>query len=473
MNFETIIGLEVHVELKTNSKIFSPSPNHFGAKPNENVNPIDLAYPGVLPQLNEEAVNFAMKAAMALNCEIATHQRFDRKNYFYPDNPKNYQITQNRTPIGTDGYIEIEIDGEKKKIGIEEIHIEEDTCKSAHRGKVSLLDFNRAGVPLLEIVSKPCIKTKEEAIKYLEKLKELLFYSDISDCKMEEGSMRCDVNVSVSKNDSLGVRTETKNIGSISSVGKAIKAESIRQIEVLENGGKIVEETRRFDEKDERTILMRVTETGNDYRYFPEPNIPEFTLTDEEIEEVRLTIPKMPDELREEYRSLQVNENNIKTLIQHRDLCSFFEEVKEYDPVMTSNLLTGDVLMYLNKNNLSFKDIKLTKENMKDIVAKVQKQELSSKQVKQLLPILMEKGGDVSTLMNELGMVQISDDHVLQQLVDQVIQENPSSVEDFKNGKDRAVKYLMGQIMKASKGQANPVSVNRLLLDTLKRTNLN
>ena len=472
-NYQKTIGIEVHCELKTKTKMFSDTLNSYEGSENSHINGIDLAYPGSLPLVNLGAVKLACKAALLLHCTINKTMSFDRKNYFYPDLPKGYQITQARTPIGVNGYVMIEVDGTLKKIRIHDIHIEEDTAKSIHQVDKSYLDFNRSGVPLIEIVTEPDMHTEEEAMAYLNKLRELFVYADISDCKMEEGSMRCDVNVSVSKNDSLGVRTETKNIGSISSVGKAIKAESIRQIEVLENGGKIVEETRRFDEKDERTILMRVKETGNDYRYFPEPNIPEFTLTDEEIEEVRLTIPKMPDELREEYRSLQVNENNIKTLIQHRDLCSFFEEVKEYDPVMTSNLLTGDVLMYLNKNNLSFKDIKLTKENMKDIVAKVQKQELSSKQVKQLLPILMEKGGDVSTLMNELGMVQISDDQVLQQLVDQVIQENPSSVEDFKNGKDRAVKYLMGQIMKASKGQANPVSVNRLLLDTLKRTNLN
>ena len=285
--------------------------------------------------------------------------------------------------------------------------------------------------------------------------------------------MRCDVNVSVSMNEQLGVRTETKNIGSISSVGKAIKAEAKRQIEALENGEKIVEETRRFDEKDEKTILMRVKETGNDYRYFPEPNIPEFTLTEEEIEEVKQSIPKMPDALREEYHELNVNENNIKTLIAHRELCSFFEQVKEYDSVITSNLLTGDVLSYLNKNNLKIKDIKLTKEHMRDIVQKIHDQEISSKQVKKLLPILMEKGGQVAILMNELGMVQISDDHALQQLVDQVIADNPASVEDFKNGKDRAIKYLMGQIMKASRGQANPVSVNRLLLDTLNKGDLN
>ncbi len=472
-NYQKTIGIEVHCELKTKTKMFSDTLNSYEGSENSHINTIDLAYPGTLPLINHGAVQLALKAALLFHCDINKTMSFDRKNYFYPDLPKGYQITQARTPIGINGYVMIEVQGEKKKVRIHDIHIEEDTAKSIHQVDKSYLDFNRSGVPLIEIVTEPDMHTEEEAMAYLHKLRELLVYADISDCKMEEGSMRCDVNVSVSMNEQLGVRTETKNIGSISSVGKAIKAEAKRQIEALENGEKIVEETRRFDEKDEKTILMRVKETGNDYRYFPEPNIPEFTLTEEEIEEVKQSIPKMPDALREEYHELNVNENNIKTLIAHRELCSFFEQVKEYDSVITSNLLTGDVLSYLNKNNLKIKDIKLTKEHMRDIVQKIHDQEISSKQVKKLLPILMEKGGQVAILMNELGMVQISDDHALQQLVDQVIADNPASVEDFKNGKDRAIKYLMGQIMKASRGQANPVSVNRLLLDTLNKGDLN
>ena len=279
-NYIPTIGLEVHVEIKSKSKLFSDSANAYGMATNTSVNVIDLGYPGTLPTLNKEVIRQALRACKVLNCDITRKMHFDRKNYFYPDNSKNYQITQNRTPIGTNGYVEIEVDGVKKKIGISDIHIEEDTCKSAHRGSVSLLDFNRAGVPLIEIVTTPSISNGKEAMAYLTKLKEMLFYANISDCKMEEGSMRCDANVSISKTDILGVRTETKNIGSIHNVGLAIEKEIERQEKVLETGGIIREETRRFDDKLGETILMRVKETGNDYRYFIEPDIPYLELTD-------------------------------------------------------------------------------------------------------------------------------------------------------------------------------------------------
>jgi len=270
------IGIEVHVELKTKTKIFSPSINGYGEMANSLTNVIDLGYPGTLPTLNKEVVNLAIKAATVLNCKIRREMHFDRKNYFYPDNSKNYQITQARTPIGYDGYVEIEINGTKKKIEIEEMHIEEDTCKSTHRSNKTLLDFNRAGVPLIEIVTKPCISSGEEAKAYLEKLRELLFYSDISDCKIEEGSMRADANVSIRKNESdpFGTKTEIKNIGSITNVGISIEKEIERQSEMLDNGQTFKVETRRYDDKLGKTVLMRVKETGNDYRYFPEPDIP-------------------------------------------------------------------------------------------------------------------------------------------------------------------------------------------------------
>lgn len=467
------VGIEVHCELKTNTKMFSDTLNHYEGRENSHINTIDLAYPGTLPLVNKGAIMLALKAAILLHCQINKEVTFDRKNYFYPDLPKGYQITQARKPIGVNGYVEIEVSGTKKKIRIHDIHIEEDTAKSIHQVDKSYLDFNRSGVPLIEIVTEPDMHDAEEAMAYLHKLRELFMYADISDCKMEEGSMRCDVNISVSKGDTLGVRTETKNLGSISSVGRVITAESKRQIDLLEQGQSIREETRRFDEKENQTILMRVKETGNDYRYFPEPNIPMFLLTEEEIEQVKTTIPKMPDELRREYQELGVNDNNIKTLIANRALCNFFEKVKHSDPVITSNLLTGDVLSYLNKNNLTWKDIKLTEEHLCSFVEKLKKNELSSKQVKTLLPVLMEKGGNVDELMRSMNMVQINDEGVLQKMINQVIEENKESVEDYKNGHDRALKYLMGQIMKASKGSANPRDVNRLLIDTLNRIDLN
>ena len=281
-NYIPTIGIEVHVELKTNTKIFSNSINGYGQMANSLTNVVDLGYPGTLPTVNKEVINLAIKAACVLNCKIRKEMHFDRKNYFYPDNPKNFQITQARTPIGYDGYVEIEVDGTKKKIEIEEMHIEEDTCKSTHRGDKTLLDFNRAGVPLIEIVTKPCISSSTEAKLYLEKLKELLFYTDISDCKMEEGSMRCDANVSIRKNvtDPFGTKCEIKNIGSISNVGLSIEKEISRQTELLEKGETFKEQTRRYDDKLGDTVLMRIKETGNDYRYFPEPDIPYLYLTD-------------------------------------------------------------------------------------------------------------------------------------------------------------------------------------------------
>ena len=300
------IGIEVHVELKTNTKIFSPSVNGYGQMANSLTNEIDLGYPGTLPVLNEEVINLGIKAATILNCKIRKQMFFDRKNYFYPDNPKNYQITQNRTPIGYDGYVEIDDNGVKKKIYIEEMHIEEDTCKSTHRKDKTLLDFNRAGVPLIEIVTKPCMTTSTEAKLYLEKLKELLFYADVSDCKMEEGSMRADANVSIRKSESdpFGTKAEIKNIGSISNVGLSIEKEIERQSKLYDNGETFKEQTRRFDDKLGDTVLMRVKETGNDYRYFPEPDIPFVIVTDEMIENVKKTIPMLPDERREKYKEL-------------------------------------------------------------------------------------------------------------------------------------------------------------------------
>ena len=353
-DYKTTIGIEVHAELKSNTKMFSSSKNDFKTRPNSNISVIDLGYPGTLPLVNKGAVELALKAALLLNCKINKRMHFDRKNYFYPDLPKGYQITQARTPIGVDGYVEIEVDGVTKKIGIHDIHIEEDTAKSIHNETTSYLDFNRAGVPLIEIVTYPDMNSKEEAMAYLERLREILLYAEVSDCKMEEGSMRCDVNVSVSKNDILGVRTETKNIGSISSVGMAINSESLRQIKVLEDGGSIREETRRYDEASDQTILMRVKETGNDYRYFPEPDIPFIELSDEYINKIHDNLPVMPNVLRKKYKELNINDNNIKTIIANKDLCKYFESfVNDTNPVTASNLLTGDIMGYLNKNNLS------------------------------------------------------------------------------------------------------------------------
>lgn len=460
------IGIEVHVELKSLSKVFSNSKNNFNDPVNTNVNVIDLAYPGSLPRLNKEVINMAIKACLALNCDVTRLMHFDRKNYFYADLPKGFQITQQDTPIGTNGYIEIE---NGKKIRIERLHIEEDTCKSIH-SKETLLNFNRAGVPLLEIVSKPDIHSGLEAVQYVEKLRETLLYLGISDVKIEEGSMRCDVNVSVSDNDTLGTKCEVKNIGSISNVKTAIDYEVSRQTELLKNGEIIKEQTRRYDDKTKTTILMRYKETGNDYRYFPEPDIPYFEITDEWIREIEKQMPILTDELKEKYEKLNINPQNIQTLISNRSLCMFLESVIDsVDAVIASNILTSDIAGYLNKNIVSIEDTKLTKEKFIELINMLKNEQLSSKQAKQIIPYLLETDKNISSLIEELGLVQITDNTKLREIINNVLNNNQESVNDYKNGHENALKYLMGQIMKESKGQANPKLVNELLIENLKK----
>lgn len=466
------IGIEVHVELKSKAKAFSKGKNEFHAEPNTNVNILDLGYPGTLPQLNKEVINMAIKAALAFHSNITRTMHFDRKNYFYPDLPKGYQITQQQTPIGTDGYIEIELDGKTKKIRLERMHIEEDTCKSIHTKHLTLLNFNRAGVPLIEIVSRPDMTSDIEAMKYVEKLREILLYLGISDVKIEEGSMRCDVNISLHEetDEKLGTKVEIKNIGSISNIGVAINYEIKRQTELLKNGQKIIEETRRFDDKTMTTISMRVKETGNDYRYFPEPDLPYFKLSEEWIKNVEADMPIMPEILREKYKSLGINDKNIKTIVSNKPMCDFFETMlKHTNPIILSNLLTGDIISIMNKHSLQFVDIKLTQENLSNLIQALEKNEISSKQAKEILPILILEGGNYEELIQKLGFKQISDTDSLLTMIHKVIKENPASIEDFKAGKDRAVKFLMGQIMKESKGQANPSLVNKLLTEELKK----
>ena len=433
------IGIEVHVELKSMAKVFSLSKNNFNDEANTNINVIDLGYPGVLPRLNKGVIDDALKACLALNFNINRLMHFDRKNYFYPDLPKGYQITQQDTPIGYDGYVEIS----NKKIYLERMHIEEDTCKSLHTTD-TLLNFNRAGVPLLEIVTKPCISSGKEAVEYLEKLRETLLYLGISDVKIEEGSMRCDVNVSVSDTDELGTKVEVKNIGSISNVGVAIDYEIQRQEELLANGEVIIEQTRRFDDKSKTTILMRYKETGNDYRYFPEPDIPYVYIDDEWIEQIKREMPVLTDELKDKYTKLGINNNNIKTIIANKEICNFFETViDDVNPNIAANLLTGDILSYLNKHFIKLEESKLTKDNFIKLVGLLDKKTISSKQGKEVINILLDTGKDVLEIVKENKMEQISDNSLVLDIVTKVIDANPDSVKDFKEGKDRAVKYLM------------------------------
>ncbi len=462
------IGIEVHVELKSKTKVFSDSINNFKDDINTNVNVIDLGFPGTLPKLNKEVINQALLAALALNCKINKVMHFDRKNYFYPDLPKGYQITQKDTPIGYDGYVEIEDNGVTKKIELERIHIEEDTCKSIHKGDKTLLNANRAGVPLIEIVTKPVIKSANEAMLYLEKLRETLLYLGVSDVKIEEGSMRCEANISLSETDVLGKKVEIKNIGSISNVGLAIDYEIKRQTNLLNSGEKIVEQTRRFDDKTNTTILMRVKETGNDYRYMPEPDIPYVVLSDEEIEKVRNSIPKLPSELKKEYTLLGLNNNAINTLIGNKEINDYYNSIIDRtNPVILANLLTTDILGYLNKNFVKLNEIKLEKEELIKLIQKLDEKILSSKQSKEILNYILDNGGNIEEVSEKLNIKLINDDNELIDIVKKVLSNNEESINDYKNGKDRALKYLMGQIMKETKGQANPVKVNEILIKEL------
>ncbi len=472
-NYIPTIGVEVHVELKTKTKIFSNSINGYGEMANSLTNVVDLGYPGTLPTLNEEVLNLAIKAATVLNCKIRRQMHFDRKNYFYPDNPKNYQITQFDTPIGYDGYVEIEVDGKTKKIEIEEMHIEEDTCKSTHRGTKTLLDFNRAGVPLIEIVTKPCMESSKEAKLYLEKLKELLFYCDISDCKMEEGSMRADANVSIRKSESdpFGTKCEIKNIGSISNVGLSIEKEIIRQQALLERGETFKEQTRRYDDKLGDTVLMRVKETGNDYRYFPEPDIPYLYVTDERIERVKEDIPMLPNERRKKYMDLGVSELNANKLVQNRSLSDYFNTLLEekINFKIASNLLLGDIAAYLNKHEKNIENTTLTKERFIDLINNVDDGTLTSKNLKDILDTVLDNNLSIKEIIKESGIKNITDDGAIREIIIKIINDNPESVKDYKDGKDRAIKFLMGQVMKETKGSANPKIANEILTSELNK----
>ncbi|EJQ40233.1 aspartyl/glutamyl-tRNA(Asn/Gln) amidotransferase subunit B [Bacillus cereus BAG5X1-1] len=474
MNLETIIGLEVHVELKTNSKIFSASPTEFGAEPNTQTSVIDLGYPGVLPTLNKEAVNFAMKAAMALNCEIATETKFDRKNYFYPDNPKAYQISQFDKPIGENGWIEIEVDGKKKRIGITRLHLEEDAGKSTHTAEGSLVDYNRQGMPLIEIVSEPDMRTPEEAYAYLEKLKSIIQYTGVSDCKMEEGSLRCDANISLRPvgQEKFGTKAELKNLNSFNYVQKGLEHEQVRQEKELLSGGIIQQETRRYDEATKKTILMRIKEGSDDYRYFPEPDLVELYIDDEWKEEIRASIPELPDARKARYVEevgLPAYDAHVLTLT--KEMSDFFEATvaEGADAKLTSNWLMGEVLAYLNKQQKELKDVALTPAGLSKMVQLIEKGTISSKIAKKVFNELIEKGGDPEEIVKAKGLVQISDEGTLRKVVTEILDNNEQSIEDFKNGKDRAIGFLVGQIMKATKGQANPPLVNKILLEEINK----
>jgi len=474
MNFETVIGLEVHVELKTNSKMFSPAPARFGAEPNENTNEIDWGYPGALPSMNTQAIEYGMKASLALNCDISQQTKFDRKNYFYPDNPKAYQISQFDKPIGHDGYIEIEVNGETKKIRVERVHLEEDAGKNTHGDDgFSYVDLNRQGTPLIEIVSEADIRSPEEAYAYLENLKQIIQFTGVSDVKMEEGSMRCDANISLRPygQEEFGTKAELKNLNSFNNVRKGLIYEVARQEKVLLSGGEIEQETRRFDEATGKTILMRVKEGSSDYRYFPEPDLPRLVIEDEWVERVHQSLPKFPKERRADYvNKLGIPEYDAEVMTASPEMSDFFDATVENgaDPKQASNWLMGEVSAYLNSEKVDLEDTALTPSSLAEMIQLIDDSTISSKIAKKVFKELVTNGADnVTALVEEKGWVQLSDPEKLLPIVTEKLDSNPQSVEDYKGGKDKALGYLVGQIMKETRGQANPGVVNKLLKEEL------
>ncbi|TVY01054.1 Asp-tRNA(Asn)/Glu-tRNA(Gln) amidotransferase subunit GatB [Paenibacillus cremeus] len=472
--YETVIGLEVHVELHTKSKIFCGCSTAFGAPPNTHTCPICLGHPGVLPVLNKQAVEYAMKASMALNCQVAEVSKFDRKNYFYPDSPKAYQISQYDKPIGEHGWIEIEVNGETKRIGITRVHLEEDAGKLTHvdGGYASLADYNRVGTPLIEIVSEPDLRSAEEARAYLEKLKAIMQYCDVSDVKMEEGSLRCDANISLRPfgQAEFGTRTELKNMNSFRGVQRGVEYEEWRQAEVLEDGGKVVQETRRWDESQGKTLTMRSKEQAHDYRYFPDPDLVSMHIDEQWKARVRESIPELPDARKKRYVSeYSLPSYDAEVITSSMKVADFFEESLQYtkDAKAVSNWIMGDLLGYLNANNLELSDVKVTGKGLGEMIGLMEKGTISSKIAKTVFKAMLETGKAPQTIVEEQGLVQISDEGAIKAIVDQIVDNNPQSVADFKAGKDKAVGFLVGQVMKETKGKANPGLVNKLIIDRL------
>lgn len=472
--YETVIGLEVHVELHTKSKIFCGCSTEFGAPPNTHTCPICLGHPGVLPVLNRQAVDYAMKAAMALNCTIADVSKFDRKNYFYPDSPKAYQISQYDQPIGENGWIDIEVDGQTKRIGITRLHLEEDAGKLTHvdGGFASLVDFNRVGTPLVEIVSEPDISSPEEAKAYLEKLRAIMQYCEVSDVKMEEGSMRCDANISIRPvgQKEFGIRAELKNMNSFRGVQRGLEYEEYRQAEILDDGGKVVQETRRWDEAAGKTLSMRSKEEAHDYRYFPDPDLVRLHIDEAWKERIRATIPELPDARQARYTSeYGLPSYDAGVITSSKPLADFFEDSLNYtkDAKAVSNWIMGDLLGYLNSTGLELPALKITGRGLGEMIGLIEKGTISSKIAKTVFKEMLESGKLPQQIVEEKGLVQISDEGAIKTIVEQVVAANPQSVEDFKAGKQKAIGFLVGQVMKESKGKANPALVNKLLAEIL------
>ncbi len=474
MNFEAVVGIEIHVEMKTKSKMFSSAPITFGSEPNTEVTLLDMAFPGTMPRVNKEAVKNAIRVSNALHMTIDHDLWFDRKNYFYSDLPKGYQITQQARPIGSEGYLEIEIDGNKKRINIERLHMEEDTCMQHHYSDYTLVDYNRAGIPLIEIVSKPEIRSGLEARKYVEKIREIVTFSNVSDGKMEEGSLRCDVNVSIRPygSDKFGTKVEVKNLNSIANVEKAIDYEVKRQSELLLMGKPIEQETRRFDETKKETVLMRKKTDAADYKYFTEPNIAPIHLSEEFIQNAIDTCPELYDHKLERFlNTYQLNDVDAKILLSNVDFSLYYDEAAKYTNLYQplANFMISDVNGYLNKENKDIKDFKVEPQFISELVEMLQAKKINSKQGKDIFAKMIETNKSPKVLQKEMGATLISDENEIRKLVVEVLEANTTLRDDFKAGKTRAQGFVMGQIMKKTGGKVNPGIANKIIVEELKK----
>jgi len=473
LRYKTIIGLEIHVELMTNTKIFCSCTNEFGGEANTHCCPICLGLPGVMPVLNRQVVEYGMKAGLAFNSKINRISKMDRKHYFYSDLVKGYQTSQEDQPLCEGGYIEIELENKSKKLHLERIHIEEDTGKSIHTETGdTLLDYNRAGVPLIEIVTKPEMNSAEEDRLFLEQLRDTLKYIGVSDVRMEEGSLRCDININMVDEDSgeKTTITEIKNLNSFSAAVKSIEYEEERHKNLLKEKEDTEKETRRWDEVEGQTIIMRDKGSAEDYRFLPDGDVLPIKVDEEWIEEVRKSLPELPHHKKERFiKEYELTPYDAGVLTQFKDVSIFFEDTVKHinDSNLVSNWIMGDVLRRLNQENLEIDSLKFTSKNLADLLLLVKEEKINNNTGKKVLREMFETGVDPNTIVEEKGLVQISDENELENIVTEVLDENQQSIIDIKNGKDRAIGYLVGQVMKVTKGQANPQMVNKMIMEMI------
>ena len=472
--YEVVIGLEVHAQLKTKSKIFAPDKNEFGQEPNSLTSPITLGMPGVLPVLNKECVNMGILTGLALNCEIPSRCKFDRKQYFYPDLPKGYQISQYDEPICVNGYLDIN----GKRIGITRAHLEEDAGKLVHAGAdgiagstYSLVDLNRAGTPLLEIVSEPDMRSSEEAKNYMEELRDIVRYIGVCDGNLEEGSMRCDANISIMPKGSkeFGTRAEIKNVNSFSALQRAIEYEIERQIEIVEEGGQVVQETRLWDDNSRETRSMRGKEDAHDYRYFPEPDLMPLEISREWVQRIKDSMPELPAQKRARYQGLGLSEYDANVIVEQMGLALFFDKVLELGatPKIAVNFIMGEIAAYLKEDHIEITDTKLTPENLAELISLIEKGTISNNIGKQIIIEMMKDGTKASAIVEKKGLSQITDEGAIKEIVQKIVDANPAQVQAYKNGKTNLLGFFVGQVMKETKGRANPKTVNELLREII------